>query len=486
MPRGLTRPAPVVGVLAAMIAAAGAGIPSYWGDEAASVVSAERTLPSLFGMLGRIDAVHGVYYLFLHVWIGLVGTSETLVRLPSAVAVGFAAAGVVVLGRSLFTPSTGLLAGSLFAVIPEVTYQGAEARSYAFTIAAAVWLTVWLVALVRRGETGRGRWALYAVAVAASLYLFLYLVFLGLVHLAVVIALRAHPAVARRWRQALLLAGVLAAPILIAGISQRGQIAFLARRDYANAASVLVGQWFSTPEFAVVAWALIVIGAAATYAHRSRGRELLAPVLVITVWFAAPTALLLAGNAWITPMYNLRYLTFCTPAVALLMALGLKAVIAAASTPRGRRAIAAAGLGAVVLVAAPAYLAQRTPYAKDGGSDFRQTADVIRANAAPGDAIVFDETIKPSRKPRLALDLYPDAFRGLDDVALRTPFAQLTWLWDSVAPLSAVSDAVRAHRVVWVVETTGRTELDQVLALGYRVEKVIPVHRTVVYEVTKE
>lgn len=82
-----------IGVFAGALSLVGAGTPSYWGDEAASVLAAARPLPVLFGMLGHIDAVHGVYYVFLHYWIALVGSSEAAVRLPSSVAVGVAAAG---------------------------------------------------------------------------------------------------------------------------------------------------------------------------------------------------------------------------------------------------------------------------------------------------------------------------------------------------------------------------------------------------------
>src|SRR3954469_21605585 len=53
-----------LGVVGGAVAYAGAGTPSYWGDEAASIVSAQRSLPSLFAELGHIDAVHGLYYLF--------------------------------------------------------------------------------------------------------------------------------------------------------------------------------------------------------------------------------------------------------------------------------------------------------------------------------------------------------------------------------------------------------------------------------------
>ncbi|WP_162243179.1 MULTISPECIES: glycosyltransferase family 39 protein [unclassified Leifsonia] len=436
-------------------------------------------------MLDHVDAVHAAYYLFLHFWMSVVGTSEAAVRFPSAIAVGFAAAGTLTLGRQLFGLRLGIVAGLVFAILPQVTRMGAEARSYAFAIAAAVWLTVWLVSLVRHGEVRRRAWLLYGVAAAAATYLFLYLVLLVAVHITVVVAFHASRTVVRRWAEAMTVAAVCAAPILYAGLSQRGQIKFLAHRDYATAWSVLVGQWFSTPLFAALAWALIAVGAL-TAVGRSR-RSHLPSVIVVLVWFAVPTMLLLAGNAWVSPMYNLRYLAFCTPAVALLLALGLDGIGSPIRSHQWRRVALVIGLVALLAAASPRYIAQRGPFAKDGGSDLRQTADVVAAHASVGGAIVFDSSGKPSRKPRLALDLYPQSFTGLTDVALVKGYVDRPALWDQVAPTDSISALILPHDTVWVVESgQDRAEIDAVRGLGYRIEKSFPVHRTTVYELSKE
>ncbi|HXH33501.1 MAG TPA: glycosyltransferase family 39 protein [Plantibacter sp.] len=488
--------APLVGVLAAIISAVGAGNPSYWGDEAASVLAAQRPIPILIGMLGHIDAVHGLYYLFLHVWVAAFGSAEALVRFPSAIAIGVAAAGTVVLARGLFGRSTGITAGLVFALIPQVTRMGAEARSYAFGMAAAVWLTVWFVALVRRRDTTRRSWVLYAVASAAALYLFLYLGMLLVVHAVWMLGQRPGKAVVRAWILSLLGALVLAAPIMVAAIGQREQIAFLARRDYTTLQSVTVSQWFASPSFAVLAWGLIVLAPigvlVARGAHlRSAAAERRGLAMVVT-WLVAPTALLIAGNALVTPMYNLRYVAFCTPAVAVMMALGLRtAVRALAGSSRAARGIdrtVATVIGVIIIavVAAPSIIEQRGPFGKDGGSDLRQTAEVIEAHASPGDAIVFDQSVKPSRRSRLALDLYPGAFAGLDDVALATSYRDRPALWDRVAPLSELHQQLASHTVVWVIEgSTATPDVTALRALGYEVERSIPVHRSVVFELIK-
>ena len=73
----------MIGLFAFVVSAAWSWQPSYWGDEAASVLSAQRSLPSLFGMLGNVDAVHGFYYVFLHFWIDEFGATEFATRLPN-------------------------------------------------------------------------------------------------------------------------------------------------------------------------------------------------------------------------------------------------------------------------------------------------------------------------------------------------------------------------------------------------------------------
>lgn len=93
--------------------------PSLWYDEAATISAASRPLPELWALVQNIDAVHGLYYLLMHGWLLLAAPSETFLRLSSVVAVGLAAAGVVVLGKQLSTRAVALTAAAVFAILPE-------------------------------------------------------------------------------------------------------------------------------------------------------------------------------------------------------------------------------------------------------------------------------------------------------------------------------------------------------------------------------
>ena len=294
------------------------------GDEAASVLSATRPLPSLFAELSRVDAIHAVYYLFLHHWVAVFGASDFAVRFPSAIAAGFAAAGTVVVGRQLFSARIGILAGLVLTVMPQFTRMGMEGRSYALGIATAVWLTSHLITTIRRGGHQRRSWILYAIGVAAAIYLFLYLVLLLIVHLVMILSARLPVRTQLRWAKSVGAGLLLATPILLLGITRRRQIAFLAHRDYAPLHSVLVGQWLGSTAFAVLAWTLIVVGLLGAVQRRHRGPGMGA--LTVFAWLTIPTAVLLAGNAFITPMYSPRYLTFGAPAAAILIALGIHTI----------------------------------------------------------------------------------------------------------------------------------------------------------------
>jgi mannosyltransferase len=499
------RPALLLGALGFLISAAGSWQPSYWGDEAASVMSAERSLPSLFSMLGHIDAVHGSYYLFLHYWIGLFGASEFSTRLPSAIAIGVATAGTFVLARTLVNTRVALIAGLVFAVLPRVTYMGAEARSTAMATAIAVWAMVLLVHILRhRRETGRvpvWLWAGYAALIALGAYAFLYTILLIPVH-AVAVALAAGTRAAgvqtegtgtgRRseilaWAAAVTAAMVMAAPIIYFGLQERGQISFLARRAQASVLDAAVYQWFGNTALAVLAWCLIALAVAALFAarrgRRADGRGVRRVLVVTLVWMLFPPIVLLVGTRLVAPMYSYRYLSMCAPAAAIAIGIGIASI--------RLRWVQVAAVVVVVGLALPTYLAQRGPYAKANGTDWRHAAAVVEAGAHPGDAVVFGETGRPSRKPRLALHLYPAAFEGLRDVTLDRPYTEVDWLWDTVKPLTQVTDQLTNTGRVWLLQNRGSTGITagaNVRTLeqaGFSIARSTTVHTTVVIEMTR-
>lgn len=484
-----------IGVAVALVDCIGAGIPSYWGDEAASVMSGQRSLPSLLQELSAVDAVHGLYYMLLHVWMWAFGTGEWATRALSAIAIGALAAGVITLGSRWFDRRTGIIAGLLIAVIPRAGSLAIETRGYAITAAAVVWLAVLFAHLLRSGASRR-RWMMFGLAAGVLAWFFLYLLLvpLALCGLLLLFPRLASPQMRRtdaaelRRLMAFATGGALvgALPIITLAALQRNQVSFLAHRGYLSPKGVLITPWFSSLPVAVVLWALILIGAVVTL--RATGQRTTA--LLALTWLVAPALALIAVDALISPTYNPRYLAVSLGAVALLAARGFTGILdAVAKRRRGPVPVAGLLLTALVLgVTVPQYLHERTPYAKDGGADFRFAAEAIGQHAQAGDTVLFGEGPRPSRTARLTYRLYPQDFAGLQDPQLVTPYDQRAGLWDRLASVSTIAPQLHEN-TVWLLESKGAStasaDLRALRSNGYVLSSTRLVHRITIYEYTK-
>jgi len=493
LPRGFGWVAAALGVAATLLSAAGSWIPSLWGDEAASLLSAQRPLPSLFVMLGHVDAVHGAYYLLLLGWIRLVGTSPFALRLPSAIAVGLAVAAVTLIAARLRSPRLAIAAGIICCIIPRVTYMGEEARSYAASAAIAAWLTYLLVELVRRRHPPAWLWVAYGALLAAGVYLFLYLGLLVLAHGIVLGASRVGRATMARWVVACVGALLAVSPLLFWAIDERRQIAYLASRTEVSFGTLTVSLWFGSAEFAAVAWLLILVALAVPLVARLRRRDRPSrPVphvpsleLVAATWLFVPSLILVTSQFFVAD-FTARYLSYCAPAAALLIVCGVDRV----ASRRGW-AVAAA-IAVVVGLAVPAYLAQRGPYSKND-SDWSNISATLGTRAHAGDAVAFDESVRPSRRPRLALRTYRAGFTGLDDVMLETPYYRNTSWPDRAYSLAKTASLGRLATVdrLWLVEYATPTHvdaygIDTLRGLGFTRAAEYRTHRSVIYLFTRQ
>jgi mannosyltransferase len=433
-------------VFAAAVSLAGAARPSFWYDEAATVsASYSRSLAQLWQMLGDVDAVHGLYYLLMHGWFEIFPPTEFWSRVPSGLAVGGAAAGVVVLGGLLSSRTVGVTAGVVCAILPRTTWAGIEARPYALSMMLAVWLTV-LVAWAARRAWSRA-WVAYGALLAVSIVFDVYLALLSLVHLVLLLAFRRRRAVVAPFAIASAVVLGAAAPFVAVSARQIHQVAWITPIGRRTVEDVAVQQYFErVPIFAVLA---IVIVAAAVVAWlrgirmlRAGDREALVLALA---WIAIPTASIVAWSVVTEPLYTPRYLCFTAPAVALLLGVCIAAL--------AKRAwVAVAVIAVFAVVAARNYLAvQRGPYAKYG-MDYSQVADLISTNAAPGDCLFVNDTVTFHPAPmRPLLAARPDAYRQLVDVSLWQRATDIHAVFDtnlipeaSVGPLERCTD-------VWII-----------------------------------
>ncbi|MGD1256953.1 hypothetical protein ACKUT9_22245 [Mycobacterium seoulense] len=436
----------LVGVLAVAVSLGGAARPSFWYDEAATISAAySRSLAQLWRMLGNVDAVHGVYYLLMHAWFQVFPPTEFWSRAPSGLAVGGAAAGIVVLAKQFSSRTVAVAAGVFCAVLPRTTWAGIEARPYALSMLAAVWLTVLLVRAARR-DTG-WLWAAYGVALAASIALDVYLALLVAAHLVLVVVSRCARTVLLRFAITAAVAVCAMAPFLVTVAAQAHQISWIAPIGRRTLEDVVVQQYFErSPPFAALS-ALLIAAAIALWLSKSvplprNDGELLA---LASAWLVLPTAAILAYSALVHSIYTPRYLSFTVPGMALILG-----VCAAAVTARPWLTAALVTLFAVAAV--PNYVrAQRGPYAKYG-MDYSQVADLITAEAAPGDCLLVNDTVTFMPAPmRPLMAARPDAYRKLVDLTLWQRATDRNEVFDTNLIPEVVANPLSHCGVVWII-----------------------------------
>lgn len=408
------------------------GRPSYWRDEAATLDAEARSVPALLRMLTDVDAVHGAYYLLMWPVVHTFGTAEVVLRLPSLLAMTAAAAGVAALGRRLHSPRAGLLAGLVFAVLPQVSRYGQEGRGYALVLACAV-LASYL--LVRAVNEPHRRWLPgYGCAVAALGLLNLFGLLLLVGH--AVFLLAVHRTLLRRWLITAALACLPALPVAVLTWRQRDQLGWLTAPDATAAGDLTV--WLAGSAGSVVLVSVLIgLGL--------RSRTAAATAWLALPWLVAPPVLLLSAAEVAVPVYVQRYVAYCLPALALPVGVGLAGV---ALVPRVIALLLVAGLGL------PTQLASRRV---DGhGDDIRAAASVLARYERPGDGVLYDCPVCHYHDtPREFAFGYPAAFGPLDDLALaRSPVVSGT-LRGTETDRATLSRRIDRVSRVWLVELEG-------------------------------
>jgi mannosyltransferase len=464
----------------------GMAAPSYWRDESATLSATDRSIPQLLRMLGRIDAVHGFYYLLLWPVVHFAGTREFETRLPSAIAMAAAALGIAAIGRRLRSRRAGLYAGLVFAAMPPVTLQGHDARPYALETAIAVLATYLLLRAAE--DPTMARFAAYALSLVLLGYTHLFGLLIIPAHACALIPVARRPRSQRgaaatgtgaadpgatadvdaaalwaRWLAADAAAGVLLAPLLWLGWRQRWAIGWLPPLTVhdlsALLASLAAGTLASVPVFA----GLIAAGTVrADWPDRTlrpgwwrsarrrpvravRAAAALAPqagygeralTWVALPWLLLPPAILLIA-AEFKPVYEFMYLEYCLPAVALLVGAGLAAL---------GRPLRLAAFGLVVILGLPAQFFLRTPLA---GGYIRATAQFLAQHEKPGDAVYYPSF--GGGVPAWNIT-YPDGFGPLRVIQLNKTAAQAGRLVGTSLPLPVIDKRLQSVRRLWVVE----------------------------------
>ena len=450
---------------------------SLWRDEAYTKDAIARPFGQIFVLLGHQDAVHGAYYLLMHVVAAVIGTSAAALRFPSlcamVIATGFVAAtgrraAALALapdagrnGRGLDVPAlTGLLSGLLFATAPYMTYYAQMARSYAIETMFAV-IASYL--LLRAWPDGRWRWWLgYAAAVALTGLFNIFGLLIVAAHGITLLLTDARGQTAPgrrigripvRWLAACGAAVIVLGPLLGLASRQQVQIAWLNRPTLNAMERLLVNLAGSRP--LIAPFALLALVGLLT-AWRADHWRPLNPAAIALPWLVVPPFVLVAVS-FVKPVYYVRYIEFCLPALAILAGAGLTGLIRlAAATPLrwsrwGRWRLGLKWLPAVLavavlaaLLAGPQQAIRQTAARPD---NLRLASAIVAAHEQPGDVVFY----LPATMHVLGT-AYPAPFARLRDIARnKSAIASGTLTGTEITSPARLKSRFTDVRRVWVV-----------------------------------
>ncbi|MBI5667152.1 MAG: glycosyltransferase family 39 protein [Chloroflexi bacterium] len=477
---------------------------SLWTDEAWSAWAVRS--PNLAVTLERIrgDVHPPLYFLLLDGWTWLAGDSVFALRLPSALAALVGLAATYALGVRLYDRTTGLTALILLATASFFIYYAREARMYSLLLALAALTTRFYLRWRCRPTLRRS--LIYAASLAALLYTHYAGALILLTHL----LLASYQANSRtsltsftplltgdsrphsssplprihesrtlivpppvpspnsgRVREGLsrtflpdaapfALALLLFVPWLPAFLAQmranpNGPLAVPVPTAWGTVATLVLiltssAGWLFLVPFAV---ALIAVGV-------RRISPLRSPLLLLLLWLLLTPVMLLALNAWVAPVYQVRYTIAILPAGALLLAGALRRIWMSLV---GTRVIVSLLLLALVYVQLVAY-----PVLWPGKPPWEAALRQVIAERDPLEPIITDFA------PYSPAGYYDRTLYVRRGVAL-----DLSWREHHAGELRALVDRLRRAPSVWVALPTNTARawhiaalLDETHGAGYR------------------
>jgi mannosyltransferase len=442
-------------------------VPALWGDEGVTKEMAARPVSGLFATMPHNDVVHGAYYLVVHVVEAVAGSSSTAVlRSPSVAAMAVAAAFTALIARRLATLAgsaypaiTGLVAGVLFALLPGVILYAQEARSYAIVTMLATITTYLLITAACEG----GRWWIaYGTAAAVTGLFNIFGLLILLAHgVSILIAApglsgrrvsgRRVSGLPARWFFAAAGAVIVLIPLAAFAYTQRAALAWMTGPPSIRGSAVaLVRLWAGSDYLVWPVFGLAAFGVAADAVAYRRRRSPLTPGSVALPWLVVPPAVLLVVSQ-VDPAYDSRYVEYCLPALAILVARGLTSLARVAAVPPLRRAglawlgwlPSAAVMVLLVVMLLPPGAKVRLPNSRP--DNLAADSQIVAANAKPGDIVFF---IPMSYRPVSVA--FPAQWSKLRDIALaESPAASNTLYGIDVSAAELLKRFTNVTRV-WV------------------------------------
>ncbi len=441
---------------------------SLWFDEAYSLYVASKPVTAIPSLLQVYDTHPPLYYLLLHAWMVVFGSTEAAVRSLSALAGVLGVLATFVLGRRVCGSMAGILAAAIVAFSPFHVASSQEARMYSLltAVGAASFLLLWLALAGRPARY----WVGYVIVTVLALYTHHFAALLVLAQAVYVVGFEPSREHRRRWLFSVAAVAFFYLP----------NISLLARQVLTARAWPDVRPPFGlgalTDLLGMLSFGGGLFGMGTYFRRGSLGLEYRVPLLLPFMLLAAagvaglsdrrrrafvlsylliPVALVsLISLRW--NIFYERYFTFVLPPYAILLASGV--TYTAGDLRSRQRAAISAGLVAIVAAYQWAGLTvfTRTP----SSYDWRALARHVASRAGPQDYILYIPAFA-----RIPFEYY---FKGTQARGSLNPreviVARDDVRFQAEVDTVRMADVAREHPRMWIVAT---------VPIGYEARKQI-------------
>jgi mannosyltransferase len=361
------------------------GHKSFWIDEIASVVIAQKPGAAFWRFLWQDEGNMALYYMLLRPWLHF-GNSEGMVRLLSVIPGALTIPLLYLLGKRLFGRGPGMLAAALFALNPCAIACSQEARAYSFLLLAVVISTY---SFVRLTEDPSYRFAIaYGVIAGITCYFHYFGVLVPAAH---AVSLMAMPRGKRPWKPysvAVVILVVLAIPVLwmihaqdIGHLSWVQQTSLL---EFYHLGVFLAADGGKAVGAVLLALDLVLIGlflARLRAVWQASGSDLQRwHYALMASSFFSPVILVLAVSI-VRPAFYHRFLIICLPSWVMMIAVGVLQI-------RYRRLrISAIACVCILSLISCVILYKRVT------EDWRGVASYLIAEGHPEDRVLYYESL---------------------------------------------------------------------------------------------
>ncbi len=312
------------------------GVPSVWGDEAASISISSQNGSALFRAISHDGGNLSLYYLVLHVILKLFGTGTDTLRMVSVACATLLTPGSYLLGKAVFSRRAGLFSAALMAISLPVLNWAQQMRGYDLV---ALLLTASSLALVIALRDGRKRmFVIYGVFAVLSCYTELLA---GFVIVAQLIAVLFHPRfrASLKYMAALMPAMIVALLPLAVIATARGanQLFWLARPNILTVREDIAFLSSARPNTLTTSSShllteatviLLCVGfvAGIIQAKFTNHRTVGFGVILAGLWLVLPPAIAYAISLNYHPVFYDHYFVMCIPGMTLILAYVLSIV----------------------------------------------------------------------------------------------------------------------------------------------------------------